>query len=101
MNRIDSNQLNQLQAQAKKTNNTQKTATDGSQSSANTENAAAASSDTVQISDTGRQLNEMEKSIDVQAFDQERVSAVKQSIQDGSYQPDAMSIAEKMVDFDN
>ena len=62
MNRIDSNQLNQLQAQAKKTNNTQKTATDGSQSSANTESAAA-SSDTVQISDTGRQLNEMEKSI--------------------------------------
>ncbi|HBF08388.1 MAG TPA: flagellar biosynthesis anti-sigma factor FlgM [Gammaproteobacteria bacterium] len=100
MNRIDSNQLNQLQAQAKKTNNTQKTATDGSQSSANTESAAA-SSDTVQISDTGRQLNEMEKSIDIQAFDQERVSAVRQSIQDGTYEADTMSIAEKMVNFDN
>ena len=100
MNRIDSNQLNQLQAQAKKTNNTQKTATDGSQSSANTESAAA-SSDTVQISDTGRQLNEMEKSIDIQAFDQERVSAVRQSIQDGTYEADTMSIEEKMVNFDN
>ncbi len=100
MNRIDSNQLNQLQAQAKKTNNTQKTATDGSQSSANTESAAA-SSDTVQISDTGRQLNAMEKSIDIQAFDQERVSAVRQSIQDGTYEADTMSIAEKMVNFDN
>jgi len=100
MNRIDSNQLNQLQAQAKKTNNTQKTATDGSQSSASTESAAA-SSDTVQISDTGRQLNEMEKSIDIQAFDQERVSAVRQSIQDGTYEADTMSIAEKMVNFDN
>ena len=100
MNRIDSNQLNQLQAQAKKTNNTQKTDTDGSQSSANTESTAA-SSDTVQISDTGRQLNEMEKSMDVQAFDQERVSAVRQSIQDGTYEADTMSIAEKMVNFDN
>lgn len=100
MNRIDNNQLNQLQAQTKKTSNTPKTPADGTMTTSN-ETASAASTDTVQISDTGRQLNEMEKTMDVRSFDQARVSAVKQSIQDGSYQANAMSIAEKMINFDN
>jgi len=55
----------------------------------------------VQISDTGRQLNEMEKTLDTRAFDQEKISVIKQAIADDTYKPDARSIAQKMFDFDN
>ncbi len=102
MNRIDNNQLHQLQSQTKKTGNTPKTpAADADATGASPAEAAPASGDTVQISDTGRQLNEMEKSMESQSFNQEAVSRVKQAVDSKTYSYDYTSIAQKMVDFDN
>lgn len=99
MNRIDGNQLSQLQSQTRKAETAQKT---GASATASTEADAtqAQSGDSVRISDAGRQLSQLEKSMDTKAFNEQKVSLIKQSVESGTYKPDAMSIARKMLAYD-
>lgn len=68
-------------------------------------NSAAATSapkqtpaDKVSLSDT---LAQLEQSLaDVPVVDTAKVDAIKQSIEDGSYQIDSQELARKMIDFE-
>lgn len=100
MNRIDGNQLSQLQSQAKKADTTAKKV--DSSNKAQTEVATSGpAADSVQISDAGRQLSELEKSMDTSAFNAQKVALIKQAVDDGTYKPDAQVIAQKMLNMDN
>lgn len=100
MNRIDGNQLSQLQSQAKKAN--APAISQAATTKTNTESGVAATaSDSVQISDAGRQLNELEKTMDTSAFNKQKVDLVKQAVDDGTYKPNAMNIANTMLSMDN
>lgn len=102
MNRIDGNQLSQLQSQQKKAEHAQKGAISSPTAQPTATNAKEApTSDSVEISAAGRQLQELEKSMDTQAFNEQRVSLIKQAVDDGTYKPDPMSIAQKMVEMDS
>lgn len=69
-------------------------------SQASTASAAAPSteSDKVSLSDTLALLEQ--KLADVPEVDVARVEAIKQSIDDGSYQIDSQELARKMIDFE-
>lgn len=59
-------------------------------------------SDRVQLSDQAKLLNQIEDKLqDTPEVDEEKVAAIKAAIADGSYQPDAESIANKMMDMDD
>ncbi len=63
--------------------------------------AAAATgpgSDRVSLTDTARQLQELENRVaDEPVVDNQRVQAVRQAIDDGSFQVDAERVAEKLI----
>ena len=98
MNKIDGNQLSQLQSQTKKTQNGAATKATTTQASGTEQ--APATTDTVNISDTARQLSAMEHSMESQVFNQEKVSLIKQAVDDGTYKPNPQAIAQSMVRFD-
>lgn len=102
MNRIDGNQMSQLQSQAKKSNDAQKSASASTASpSASKPEGSSTAPESVNISSAGRQLQELEQSMDTQAFDEQKVSLIKQAVDDGTYKPNAMNIAQKMVQMDS
>lgn len=102
MTRIDGNQLSQLQSQAKKSDTAQKSSATGAAAKDGQATAGtAASEDSVKISAEARQLNELEKSLDTQSFNKEKVSLIKQAVDDGTYKPNSMAIAQKMIDLDS
>jgi len=102
MNRIDSHQLNQLHSQQSKSDKAAKSQSTGQTTAAPGAPAAdtSQSSESVHISDTGRQLQALEQNLDTKAFNKEKVSLIKQAIDDGTYKPNAASIASKMLQFD-
>ncbi|HHO69160.1 MAG TPA: flagellar biosynthesis anti-sigma factor FlgM [Gammaproteobacteria bacterium] len=55
-------------------------------------------SDRVSLTDTARQLQELENRVAAEpVVDNQRVQAVRQSINDGSFQVDAERVAEKLI----
>lgn len=69
-----------------------------SQTSNATAPAPNTESDKVSLSDTLALLEQ--KLTDVPEVDTARVEAIKQSIEDGSYQIDSQELARKMIDFE-
>lgn len=69
-----------------------------SQASAASALAPNTESDKVSLSDTLALLEQ--KLADVPEVDAARVEAIKQSIDDGSYQIDSQELARKMIDFE-
>jgi negative regulator of flagellin synthesis FlgM len=63
--------------------------------------AAAASSDSVSLTDTAARLRSLESSLaEMPEVDNERVAAIQQAIEDGSYEINAASIADKLLNFE-
>ncbi len=64
-------------------------------------NGRPSSADTVSLTETSSQLRSIESSLSaLPVVDTQRVEAIKQSIADGSYQIDAQSVANKLIDFE-
>lgn len=62
---------------------------------------AAASSDSVSLTDTAARLRSLESSLaEMPEVDDERVAAIQQAIEDGSYEINAASIADKLLNFE-
>jgi len=57
--------------------------------------------DTVSLTETSAQLRSIESSLAaLPVVDTQRVEAIKQAIADGSYQVDAQTVADKLIDFE-
>jgi len=57
--------------------------------------------DTVSLTDTSAQLRSIENSLaSLPVVDTQRVEAIKLAIADGSYQIDAESVADKLINFE-
>jgi len=64
-------------------------------------NGRPSTADTVSLTETSAQLRSIESSLAaLPVVDTQRVEAIKQSIADGSYQIDAQSVADKLIDFE-
>lgn len=64
--------------------------------------ASAAGGDSVNLTDTARQLQELTRmAASTEAVDPERVAAVRQSLADGLYTIDSRQVAERLLQFDN
>ena len=64
-------------------------------------NGRPSTSDTVSLTDTSAQLRSIESSLaSLPVVDTQRVEAIKLAIADGSYQVDAESVADKLIDFE-
>lgn len=58
-------------------------------------------SDSVSLTDTAARLRSLEASLaELPEVDSERVAAIQQAIEDGSYQINAESIADKLLNFE-
>lgn len=98
---LDINGLNTSQTTTKQTKGSQQTA---NQSADKRDKSVAKSSDntTVNISDEAKSLNQLQGEVSKSAaFDENKVEAIKAAIADGSYKPDANSIAGKLLDIDS
>jgi len=57
--------------------------------------------DTVSLTETSAQLRSLESSLaSLPVVDTQRVESIKQAIADGSYQVDAQTVADKLIDFE-
>jgi len=57
--------------------------------------------DTVSLTETSAQLRSLESSLaSLPVVDTQRVEAIKLAIADGSYQVDAQTVADKLIDFE-
>lgn len=61
-----------------------------------------AGGDSVNLTDTARQLQELTRvTAAAESVDPERVAAVRQALEDGQYAIDSRQIAERLLQFDN
>ena len=99
---MEINGLNTNQAGANKARSDQNVA--ASKSDAASRSAAspqAPATSTVQISESGQALNRILNQVGKEApVNQSKVEALKAAIADGSYKPDAQSIAKHMLESD-
>lgn len=98
---MEINGLNSGQANTNKTRNGQNVV--APKSGTPVDNAATAKSgaDTVQISTQGQMLNRLQNQLGKEApVNREKVEALKSAIADGSYKPNAQSIAKRILDSD-
>lgn len=57
--------------------------------------------DTVSLTDTAARLRELENSLaKLPVVDSQRVETIQQAIENGTYEPDPMRIASKMIKFE-
>ncbi|MFO7552381.1 MAG: flagellar biosynthesis anti-sigma factor FlgM [Haliea sp.] len=64
--------------------------------------STAAGGDSVNLTDTARQLQELTRvAASSESVDPERVAAVRQALADGQYAIDSRQIAERLLQFDN
>jgi len=72
-----------------------------SQARNGTEGSTQAASDSVSLTDTAARLRSLEASLaEMPEVDNERVAAIQQAIEDGSYQVNAERIADKILNFE-
>ncbi len=84
-----------------RTENRTKTKPDNNTANENAAQSKAPAGDSVQLTDTANKLRQLEQNLaDVPVSNQDRVEAVKQAINEGSYQIDTLSIANKMLNFE-
>lgn len=64
--------------------------------------STAAGGDSVNLTDTARQLQELTRTAaNAESVDPERVAAVRQELADGQYTIDSRQIAERLLQFDS
>lgn len=68
---------------------------------ANTDAPATKSGDSVKLSDQAQSLRQIEKDVaNLPEVNSERVAAIKQQLEEGSYQINSRSVAEKLLGFE-
>jgi len=64
-------------------------------------NGRPSTADTVSLTETSAQLRSLESSLaELPVVDTQRVESIRQAIADGSYQIDAQTVADKLIDFE-
>lgn len=72
------------------------------QPAVDTETGKSSTADTVSISDNAAQLGKLGNSLDATpVVDAQRVEQVRQAISDGTYEVDAVKVADKLMQFEN
>lgn len=66
------------------------------------ERAAAGKGDTVSLSNTAENLKNLEQVItQLPVVDEQRVESIRQAINEGTYQVDSASIADRLINFES
>ena len=102
-NRISGYPASEPIAPVKGTGNSAAQGIDKSTGDATTAGAAAApSADQVTFTDSARTLQKLSEAVaDAPAVNARKVAAVKQAVQNGTYQVDAKSVAKKLREFES
>lgn len=99
---MEINGLNTNQSNTNKARSGQGVATPKSPVSSEPAAAGKSGSDTVQISAQAQSLNRIQSQVGKEApVNREKVEALKAAISEGSYKPDAQSIAKRMLESDS
>jgi len=64
-------------------------------------NGRPSTADTVSLTETSAQIRSLENSLaELPVVDTQRVESIRQAIADGSYQVNAQTVADKLIDFE-